>query len=284
MKISLMVGITVAGVLMLTAGGVQATPPGPGQHFDCSDGGNTSCAADDPGCVSNTRDHEKCSRAIGRAFAKAVYGVIKCHITQVGKRFKSSANINGQAQAEENCEEGNGNGHSAKEKLDDVLAMLAASGRCDPAQLAAASAREADLFGTGPTSLDARNAQVYCDPGDPIGGDDSGSVPTTPDVLKCEVTVARNVGRLYAFATKCHEKMNHAFAKGEDFDEETCEETDPISHRGALDKYNQQRDKLAALNICPSCMDGAAIDSLGSATIAEVESANAGVFPCNLGP
>jgi len=281
---ALAVSIAAAGLLMFGAAGVGATPPGPGQHFDCTDGGNTSCAADDPGCVSNTRDHEKCSRTIGRALAKAFYGVIKCHITQVGKRFKSSANLNGQAQAEENCEEGNGNGHSVKEKLDDVLAMLAASGRCDPAQLSAASAREAELFGTGPTSLDARNAQFYCDPGDPIGDDDSGSVPASQNVLMCENTVAKNVARLHVFAAKCHEKMNHAFAKGQDFDEETCEETDPVSHRGALDKYNQQRDKLAALGICPSCLDSAAIDSLGAATLAEVDGNNGGVYPCNLGP
>src|SRR5204863_516390 len=136
--------------------------PGPGQHFDCSDGGDTSCAADDPGCVSNTPDHEKCSRAIGKAFAKAVYGVIKCHIVQVGKRH-NGASVTGAGTSEENCEEGNGNGHSAKEKLDDVLAALAGSGRCDPAQLSAASAREADLFGTDPTSLDQRNSQFYCE-------------------------------------------------------------------------------------------------------------------------
>src|SRR5207253_4578480 len=203
-----------------------------------------------PGCVSNTPDHEKCSRAIGRGLAKAVFGVIKCHMNQAMKRFKG-ASATGAGNSEENCEEGNGNGHSVKEKLDDLLAALAASGRCDPAQLSAASAREAELFGTGPTSLDARNAQFYCDPGDPIGDDDSGSVPGSQNVLMCENTVAKNVARLHVFAAKCHEQMNHAFAKGQDFDEETCEETDPVSHRGALDKYNQQPDKLAERGLCP---------------------------------
>ena len=279
-----LLAIGAAGVLCLSAAAtVHATPPGPGQHFDCSDGGDTSCAADDPGCVSNTRDHEKCSRAIGKALAKAVYGVIKCHIIQAGKRFKG-ASVTGAGNSEENCEEGNGNGHSVKEKLDDVLAALAASGRCDPAQLSAASAREAELFGTGPTSVDARGASFYCDAGDAIGDDDSGSVPTTADILKCELTVAKNVGKLYMFAAKCHEKMNHAFAKVGDFDEETCEETDPVSHRGGLDKYNQQRDRLAALGICPPCLDGAAIDALGSATLAEVDGTNDGIYPCSLGP
>src|SRR5439155_11257250 len=247
-----LLAITAAGLLTFAAAGVQATPPGPGQHFDCSDGGDSSCEGDDPGCVSNAPDHGECSRAIGRGLAKAVFGVIKCHMNQAMKRFKG-ASATGAGNSEENCEEGNGNGHSVKEKLDDLLAALAASGRCDPAQLTAASAREAEVFGTGPTSLDARNGSFFCDPGDAIGDDDSGSVAAAYPVLKCELTVAKSVGRLYVFATRCHEKMNHAFAMGQDFGEETCEETDPISHKGGLDKYNQQRDKLASLGICPSC-------------------------------
>jgi len=278
-----LLAMAVGSFLLATAAGVQATTPGPGQHFDCSDGGDSSCAADDPGCVSNKPDHEKCSRAIGRGIAKAILGVMKCHITQVTKRFQG-ASVTGAGNSEENCEEGNGNGHSAKEKLDDLLAALAASGRCDPAQLSAASAREAELFGTGPTSLDARNGSFFCDPGDAIGDDDSGSVPALYNVLKCEVAVSKNVQRLYKYATKCHEKMNHAFAIGVDFDEEACEETDSISHKGALDKYNQQRDKLVALGICPSCLDATTIDALGAATLAEVDGNNDGVFPCGLAP
>src|SRR5947208_1180392 len=68
---------------------------------------------------------------------------------------------------------------------------------------------------------------------------------------------------------------------GAECGEGTCEEADRMSHKGGLDKYNQQRDKLASLGICPSCLDGAAIDALGAATIAEVDSNNA-VHPDHL--
>ena len=40
--------------------------------------------------------------------------------------------------------------------------------------------------------------------------------------------------------------MNKFFFKLRNFDEETCEETDPIRFRGARDKFNKVRDKLVA--------------------------------------
>ena len=275
--------VTIAAVgLVFTAAGVRATPPGPGQHFDCSDGAATSCAADDPGCVSNTVNHLKCSRKIGRLFAKAIVGTIKCHADQATMRFKG-ASVNGAGNSEENCEENPG--MSAKGQLDTGLSKLSSSGLCDPTQLSNASAEEATLFGGGPGSLDAQNGNVFCDAtsGTAIGDDDTGSVPATADNLKCAITVGKNVSRLIFYTIKCHEKMNKAFFGGIDFDEESCEETNP-SQRGALDKYNHQRDKLVALGICPSCLDGPSQDTLASNALAQVEAANDLVYPCNLGP
>ena len=271
------------GVLFLAASAGFATPPAPGQHFDCSNGGDSSCATDDTGCVSNTSGHLKCSSAIGKAFAKAIASVIKCHAKQAQMRFKGSSE-NGAGTSEENCEGNPGN--SAQGKLDATLTKLAGSGVCDPAQLSGAATEEAVLFGPSALGLDAQNGNVFCDStsGALIGDDDAGFVPNTPENLKCALTVGKNLSRLVTSAIKCHDKMNKSFFKGGDFDEEVCEATDPVSHRGALDKYNQQRDKLAGLGICPPCLDSSSIDMLGADALTQVDAANASAYPCNLGP
>ena len=80
--------VLAIGCVFLSAGVGMATPPGAGQPFDCSDGGDTSCATDDTGCVSETSAQLKCSSAIGKAFAKAWGHAAKCHIKQATMRFK----------------------------------------------------------------------------------------------------------------------------------------------------------------------------------------------------
>src|SRR5258705_11305728 len=106
--------LVLGGVLVVARVGLAA-PPGPGQHFDCSDGGTSSCATDDTGCVSNTVSHLKCSSKIAKAFAKAVANVIKCHVKQVQMRFQR-ASITEAGPAEENYEANPGN--SAKGTLE----------------------------------------------------------------------------------------------------------------------------------------------------------------------
>ena len=265
------------GVLFLAASAGFATPPGPGQHFDCSNGGDSSCAADDTGCVSATSTRLKCSSGLGKAFAKAIASVIKCHAKQAQMRFKG-ASEQGAGSSEENCEDNPGN--SAKGKLDATIAKL--SGICDQDQLDGAATEEAVLFGPSALGLDAQNGNVFCDSASAalIGDDDAGFVPNSPENLKCALTVGKMLSRLVSSAIKCHDKMNKSFFKGCDFDEEICEETDPVSHRGALDKYNQQRDKLVGLGICPSCLDSSSINALGADVLSQVDGANASVYPC----
>ncbi|TMA71603.1 MAG: hypothetical protein E6J77_26010, partial [Deltaproteobacteria bacterium] len=80
-----------ACVLLAACSAVAADPPGPGKHFDCSNGGTTSCASDDTGCVPGSKDNPsaanvaatlKCADAIAKAFAKAIGAVTKCHKKQ----------------------------------------------------------------------------------------------------------------------------------------------------------------------------------------------------------
>ena len=272
------------GFSLLVAGIAFAVPPAPGQHFDCSDGGDTSCAADDTGCVSNTYPHHQCSRAIFETLAKAYKAGISCHVTQANMRFKGASET-GAGQAEENCEENSGN--SAKGKLESRLADLEAAGFCDPIQLANATAQGAELFGTGANSLDARNVDFFCDSssGVLIGPDDSGWVPNDDGARKCSVRVAREIAQLRTRVMKCHDNMNKKFFRhGDDFDEEACEEGDPWIGSSALLKFNAVRDRLAKMGSCPPCLNSAALDAMAAAVIAELDADNELIYPCTLAP
>jgi hypothetical protein len=273
--------VSAIGGIFFTAGVALATPPGPGQHFDCTDGGDTSCADDDTGCVSDTFAHLQCSKMIGQAFAKARVKGMKCHIKQAEMRFKG-ASVEGAGSSEENCERNEGN--SAKSKLDERLADVAAGGTCAQVQLDNAALEEEEIFGAGPDSLDAKNVSIFCDSssGVAIGDDDTGWVAATEDMLKCEITVAKSLSRLVKSGIKCHERMNSKFFNGRDFNEEICEMTDPVSTKGALAKFNKVRDRLALLGICPPCLDSTTLDALAAEAINELDTENELTYPCGL--
>ena len=194
------------------------------------------------------------------------------------------ASENGAGQSEENCE--NNPGNSAQGTLDKRLAAVAGQGICDQAQLDGAATQEAVLFGSGPGSLDGQNDLIFCDSssGALIGDDDPGFVPARADIFTCQVTVAKALVKLVAAGAKCHDNMNKFFFKLRDFDEETCEGTDPVRFRGARDKFNKVRDKLVAQGICPQCLDGAAMDALADSVTAQLDAANDDVYPCGLAP
>jgi hypothetical protein len=276
-------GLTMGGTLLATGVG-WAIPPGSGQHFDCSDGGTTSCATDDPGCVSNSKGHVGCSKVIAGSFAKAIKGTITCHLKQAEMRLKGSSE-NGAGTSEENCE--NNPGKSAQGTLDKQLAAVEAKGICDPLQVAGAATVEAELFGGGPGSLDAQNGSFFCDSTSAalIGDDDAGFVSNTPDMFKCQASVAKAIAKLIATGTKCHYLMDKSFFfKALDFDEEACEELDSVRFHGALNKFNATRDKLVALGICPPCLDGPGMDAIAASALAQLDGFNDEFYPCNLAP
>ena len=278
-----LLGFVIGGFFLATAGVALAAPPGPGQHFDCSNGGSgISCASDDTGCVPDTKDHGKCSDGIAKAFSKAIATVIKCHAKQADAAWSTS---NGKPKTfdEEACET-SGGGKSAKEKLDAAIAKLAPL--CTATQLSNATTEETALFAdkTNAASLDAQNAGVYCQGTNDIdpGGDDAGKIPDGTDsknVLKCEDTVGKNLSKLIAATIKCHIKLADSDSKGVDFDEESCEGTNP-SQKGALDKFNQARDKLIALGICPTCLNATGQNTLASNTQSRFDTDNQLIYPC----
>jgi len=272
--------ITTTALLasLLLAGGALATPPGPGQHFDCSDGGNSSCAADDEGCVPADSLSYKCSSLAGKIISKAVKGAFACHEKQAQMRFQGSSE-NGAGNSEENCEDNPGN--SVKSKFDDGVAKLNSLG-CGATFVSGVTTLEATLFGSGPGSFDGDNANAYCQDSASqalIGDDDTGWVALNAGNLKCEISVAKGLAKLRISAIKCHRKMGGSFLKGVDFAEEDCEEVSSEG-KGALAKFNSLRDKLVGANICPACLSASAMNSLAASTIATEDTNNDIVFPC----
>jgi hypothetical protein len=275
-RVKLTGALALGGVLL--ARGAFATPPAPGQHFDCSDGGDTSCAANDEGCVPADKLAYKCSSVAGKIIAKAVKGATACHAKQADMRFKG-ASITGAGSSEENCQENPGK--SVKSIFDAGVAKLSGIG-CDAGFVSGVAAYGATLFGAGSGSFDGDNELVYCDSssGAFIGDDDTGWVAATPEMLKCERAIAKGLAKLQATTSRCHTKMGAYFLKGADFNEEDCEEVAPGTAKGALERFNALRDKLTASGICPPCLSAAAMDSLAASTIAKEDANNDVAFPC----
>ena len=273
-RIHVSAALVLSGVLV--ARGALATPPGPGQHFDCSDGGDTSCASDDEGCVPADSIGYKCGAIAGKTISKAFKGAMACHAKQAETRFKG-ASENGAGTSEENCE---GNpGQSVKSVFDAGVGKLSALG-CAAAP--GVTSYGAVLFGSGPGSFDGGNGSVYCDSssGVLIGDDDTGWVAATAEILKCETVVAKGLVKLQATTSKCHTRMAGYLLKGADFNEEECEEIAPGTSKGGLERFNALRDKLVASGICPPCLSASAMDSLAASTIATENTNNDVAFPC----
>jgi hypothetical protein len=312
-------GVAIGGIFLMSAAGAYAapgdcfnggTPPGCGPN--CAPN-STTCSAEDLGCVSNTKGHAKCGKAIATAlFGKLIPAVIKCHAKQAAARLKGADQVTA-GDAEETCEQ------AAKAKLDAALAKV--SSICDPSQNSHAGEWAAILVGhpsTIPTlSLDngfPGGPPVYCDSAGgaliedteceggtrngvrgcatafdcPGGGkcvqEDAGYVPKDKNSLKCEDTEGKEIGKLVAAVTKCHIKMDAAFAAGKPFDEEACEEGDPVKPKAAHRRYNAARDVMLAKGICPACNDAAHWDANAANAIGTLDAVNANPYPCNLTP
>ncbi|TMA77519.1 MAG: hypothetical protein E6J77_22480 [Deltaproteobacteria bacterium] len=242
-----LVGLALGSMLVLTSAVALAAPPGPGQRFDCSQGGSgVSCASDDTGCVPQSKDVPagnvstlKCGDALGKAFGGAIRAVIKCHAKMADSVVK------GAPVDDEACE--TTDPKSAMNKLD--AAILKVSALCTSTQLTLAAAQESTLFASksNPLSLDAQAGLVYCDGSTSIdpagaGGDDAGTVDTLAadksDRVKCADTTGSELGKLVATVIKCHIKLADSDFGGKDFDENLCEENDPVKGKSALQKYN----------------------------------------------
>jgi len=261
----------------------SCTPPTTTSTSTTSTTTSTTLAfgGDDTGCVPDTKGHLKCGDGLGKAFGKAIRAVIKCHQKQAHAAFA------GPPADDEACEEGTGTGKAAKEKLDAAIAKL--SPLCSGQQLSGATAEETTLFAskTNPASLDAQNGNVYCDGTTSIdaSGDDAGTVDMAAadakNRLKCADTVGAELGKLAAAVIKCHQKAADAKFAFKPFDEEACEETDPVKHKAAHEKYSAAMDKLDLKGTCTqTCLSRTSRDMLAANVISQIEAANEVAYPC----
>jgi hypothetical protein len=186
----------------------------------------TPLGGDDAGFVPPDKGTLKCETTVAKNAAKLTLAVSICHMKA------ADAGVKGKIYDEEACET------KARGKYDTANAKLTT---CPPCL-------DSAVLGDGVLSqLDGlANAALYCDntSGTPLGGDDSGFVPANKSTLKCQNLTAKQLALMVGTITKCHNKLVAAAAKGQTFDEETCE-------NAAVAKFNSFTGSLAN---CPACL------------------------------
>src|SRR5437667_195714 len=135
-----MKGVRGVAAVVVCLSAAVAIASGPGRPFD----------DDDAGCVPDTIPHWRCSEKLTKAFANLIAAVTSCHDHQARAAFS------GLPFDEEACE--------AKAQARFEVTRAAVAPLCSASQLAGAAAEEAALLDpTSPESLDAQNADVFCD-------------------------------------------------------------------------------------------------------------------------
>lgn len=179
---------------------------------------------DDSGCIPPDSDTYNYESKVNKNLNKYQKCVVKCHqLTASGKVLPGTN--------EDNCE------NNCKTKYDTSNSKLTV-----PPAAACLVTDSVRQFWKG--FLDLNNGTMFCDPGTPFGGDDTGNIPADPTVLKCEVKVASNAAKLLKCSSKCHAKRAKgtlADAAAEDLCEDDC--------RTKFDSKN------ANLTNCPGCLN-----------------------------
>src|SRR5438132_5152980 len=198
----------------------------------------------------------------------------------------------------------------AKAPFDQALSQLEGAGGGPAAALIDARALGGALVASQstPGSLDARDEAIYCDATsgtliDPAGSASSGGsgfVPSTARHLRCSDAVATSLALLARGLMRCHLRLARAafhnqpianqlasgghgapyaaqlsgFVKSITvFSEEACE-------RHAQGRYKRNARRLAAGDLCPSCLDLTQQLALGDAAVAKAEQEGGLIFVC----
>ncbi len=103
------------------------------------------------------------------------------------------------------------------------------------------------------TQLQGANGAMFCDGSAPLGGADTGMVPTDRNALQCSVAVAGRVRKHAACVRLCHMRGVRSAVRGVAFDEEACERTD-LKH-SCQAKSDTAMTRLLATGTCPACLD-----------------------------
>jgi hypothetical protein len=93
--------------------------------------------------------------------------------------------------------------------------------------------------------------------GTPFGGDDSGFVPPSAPVKRCEEAMNAVAFRLKVCIAGCHDDAAKAGAAGQPFDDEPCEQSCRVDYDLKAGRAGGSRDS------CPACLDAAGRSALG---------------------
>jgi hypothetical protein len=183
---------------------------------------------DDTGFIPSTPAIAKCEDGLTKNVGKLAKAIITCHLKTGNAQFK------GKPFDEEACE-------AAAEEKFSTAATKKQKG-CP----ACVVSNTPNIPGIIEGAIDGNNGNLACDGTTPFGdSDDTGFVPSSKASLKCESSVAKNVGKLVNGLLTCHVKTADAGLKGKPFDEEACEGT-------VITKYTAANAKLKG---CPVCLD-----------------------------
>src|SRR5262249_6762702 len=92
----------------------------------------------------------------------------------------------------------------------------------------------------------ALGASAWANP--PLGGDDSGFVPSGTAIARCQDRAAKNVARLGICLTKCHVTLAGSRFDAQTSDDEFCEASCVV-------KYQEKAVAILLRNECPVCLD-----------------------------
>ena len=264
---------------------------------------------DDTGCAPATRDELHCESALTGALSRLVAQMTRCKVQQADNAFRILHPWPGSTPPlrfdEEGCTQS-----QAKAPFDQALSQLEGAGGCPAAALINARALGDTLVASQstPGSLEARDEAIYCDATsgtliDPAGSASSGGsgfVPSTARHLRCSDAVGTSLALLARGLMRCHLRLARAafhnqpiatqlapgghgapyaaqlsgFVKSITvFSEEACE-------RHAQARYKRNARRLAAGDLCPSCLDLTQQLALGDAAVAKAEQESGLIFIC----
>jgi hypothetical protein len=231
---------------------------------------------DETGCAANTSGGNSCARSANSLISKLRLGLNKCHLAQAKAAFAAGTGSAAISADEEACTD------KWETYFNDKLALLAAKG-CDAGMLANATARRDVILGdqTVAGSMDALNGSLFCDAtsGNEIdpGGNDGGWIPSSSSHFKCSYTLGKAFADLEWKQQGCHYKLANSIFRSRTYDEAACEDAGPKS---GLGKFEARMSKYIASGICPSCIDTASVNALGTSIIADNNANLEEVYVC----
>lgn len=246
----------------------DANPTPSRVDFTATPVGPVPFGPDDGGFLTLDKDESKCEQKIAGLVATLEKTINKCHQKQADYAFKL------RFFDEEACE---------------AVAIQKFLLKADPTQCPCVA--PAGLATLWETVMDAGNGLVYCEGWDAMSGscspttridpsgDDTGCIPSTKDVLRCQTKVSKCVDRLVRDWIKCHQKLAKDFQRtcgAPTFIEEECEEG-PMGGRAAIERFNLCVAKSGVGTICPACNTATVPDILAVAD-AQLDGGNGLVF------